>query len=133
MGRLTTGDLRLDSTSSILYCSRLDNRVGFTNRLSPIYRADGTPQLGLVDAINGFNTALGAQALPTTIEAAVTAANTVTAPLGGGRTPVTEGTLSSTFTADSIKRTTSTSLANVAMSLEGKDSFDEFDDDVCDD
>lgn len=110
LGRITASSLRIDSSSSLLYCPRLDNRMGFTTRNGPLYQADGAPIAGLVTALTDYKPALGSQLLPTTIQNAVTTAE------------ATNPSDSLSQTAGNVAtevKTTTTAVANNAWRLEG--------------
>ncbi len=62
-GRLTGAYIFVSGGTAIFYDPALDNDCGFTDRSGPLYKPDGTPIDGLVDALAGFDLTKGFQAL----------------------------------------------------------------------
>lgn len=137
IGRLTGSDVAIKAGSGIYYDPLYDNRLAFTNRVGPFYKADGTPVDGLVNALASFNPLTGAQNLktyiPTTVasltEPVTLVVDGVGGLLGGSDSPLSQGPAA---TSRSKLRAEARPLPITAMNLEGKQTVASYDDDYSD-
>ncbi len=79
VGRITGRAVRLRSGSALFYDPRLDNGAGYTALDGPLYAAGGSPLPSLSLALSGFVDALGAAALPASVQSALRTAGVVDA------------------------------------------------------
>ncbi len=59
IGRLTGQEVAISMGARLLYDPVLDNQMGYTAFNGPMYKSNGDPQDGLVDALNDYDTTLG--------------------------------------------------------------------------
>lgn len=70
-GRVSADVVRIGESCRLLYCPRMDTRIGFTSLRGPLYNDDGTPITGLITALNTFDESLGADQLGSHLESSI--------------------------------------------------------------
>jgi hypothetical protein len=86
-GRMTAGELTLENRGELLLDPIFDNKMGITEKTSPLYDENGDPVPGLKEALEGTSDAEGFAAAMSRILAALPALPVLPVDDGSGATP----------------------------------------------
>jgi len=106
VGRASTAYFSLQGQSELVADPALDSGVGFTNLNGPLYKTEGVPLDGLVQAIKGYNVLSGVTGLVSVISATIA--------------PAPEPTAEAGVTPRDASRVQQAPVARTAFELEGK-------------
>lgn len=106
LGRASTAYFSLQGQSELVADPALDSGVGFTNLNGPLYKTQGVPLDGLVQAIKGYNVLSGVTGLVSVISATIA--------------PAPEPTAEAGVTPRDPERVEQSPVARTAFELEGK-------------